>query len=146
MALSPFIIPVTPESTYKLLGFHLMPPPTVKYPDMPEKISIVPNEALGDLISTYAIWREYSEQCTVIALSAVARINDKYKRAYDSAVIMSSGKNRELRDAQASIEVDAERIEVTDAQILYNMLNSKKESIVSNLAVLSREISRRGVK
>lgn len=113
---------------------------------MKPQITGITDNDLGDLMSAYASWKEYTEDLLLYAVQEATSAAEDLEYARKKMLLTTSGKNRDERNARIDTE---DRIHELDrkwleADMYREMLSSKLESINGAISVISREITRRG--
>lgn len=116
-------------------------------PTMPTRISETSLDALGDMIARYTAWREFTEDRHLEAVAVYSQAKGEYDLASDKAMLASvQGTVTEKKAAaKTSNGVSLLAKKVLEAEIYMNLLGGKLESFSNVLAMLSRELTRRGV-
>lgn len=114
---------------------------------MPTRISELPSDALGDMMCRYSAWREYTEDRHLEACAVYAQIKSEYDNAEDRSLLNATGDTVTERKASARANPEVQRLskELTEAEIYQSLLSQKLTSFGNVLAILSRELTRRGV-
>lgn len=114
-------------------------------PTMPTKISHLTSDELGNLISRYSAWREYTEDRHIEACAISAQCKSEYDMEYTKQIVASKfNKITDKRyEAKVSAEILLKRYE--ESEMYRELLAGKLESFSNVLAMLSRELTRRGV-
>ncbi len=123
-----------------------LPEDTEAEPTLPYKISRVNNVNLGNLMSEYGAWREYTEHLLARATTEAAVLKEKYDFAWDVAYqrCSSGTETSKKRALGADQALAAKRINLLEAEMYRDMLLSRVDSYNNALTVISREITRRG--
>lgn len=116
-------------------------------PTMPTTVAELASEKLGDMIARYTAWREFTEDRHMEACAVYAQCKSEYDLACDKAVLTSSAATVTERkaDAKTSEKVVSLYKDLQEAEIYRDLLAGKLESFSNVLAMLSRELTRRGV-
>ena len=116
-------------------------------PTMPRQISSEPSDSLGDLISKYSTWREFTEDRHIEACAVVAQIKSEHDLEHDRVLVSAQEGTITEKKARASIngEVIIKAKKLLEAEIYRDLLAGKLESFTNVLTMLSRELTRRGV-
>lgn len=114
---------------------------------MPTKIADLASDELGNMISRYTAWREFTEDRHAEACAVVAQCKSEYDLEVDKEMLSSSASTVTERKASAKASPKVERLyrDLSDAEIYRTLLANKLESFSNVLAMLSRELTRRGV-
>ena len=112
----------------------------------PTKISHIADAQLGDMQALYSAWREFTQDLLTSALQAMMARKSEYDYEFAKAVIIAPGDgiNEKKFTATADDKLKAKRASLLDAEIYFEMLSKKLESVNECLVVLSREVTRRG--
>lgn len=115
-------------------------------PKMVLDISQIAVGQLGNLMSRYAAWREYSENLANIAVAEYLQEYEKYDFEYAKKYeVLPNDKATEKKMILTANEELHKRWEkVLEKQVYKDMLAKKVESLNNCIAVISREIARRG--
>ena len=94
----------------------------------------------------YGAWREYAEQQLVQATAKAATLREYYQYAWDQAYQRcghgtETAKKRELG---ADEQLANLRFKVLQAEVYRDMLSGRVDSYNNAIAIISREITRRG--
>lgn len=116
-------------------------------PTMPTKISTMASDELGDMIARYTSWREFTEDRHAEACATYAQCKSEYDLEVDKAVLSAEGQSVTERKAMANSQPQVAELSrrVTEANIYRELLANKLDSFSNVLAMLSRELTRRGV-
>lgn len=116
-------------------------------PTMPTKVSTLATDALGDMMARYTAWREFTEDCHAEACATYAQVKSQYDLASDTALLEVEGNSVTERKAAVKSNPKVARLyrDLSDAEIYCTLLSSKLESFTNVLAMLSRELTRRGI-
>ena len=116
-------------------------------PTMPTKIADLASDELGNMIARYTAWREFTEDRHAEACAVVAQCKSEYDLEADKEMLSSSASTVTERKASAKASPKVERLyrDLSDAEIYRTLLANKLESFSNVLAMLSRELTRRGV-
>ena len=114
---------------------------------MPTKISDTSSDELGNMIARYTAWREFTEDRHMDACAVYAQCKSEYDLAVDKEMLSSSANTVTERKASAKANPRVEKLykELTEAEMYRDLLANKLESFSNVLAMLSRELTRRGV-
>lgn len=139
-------IPVSVGYTKFRSVFDKMGKPSTPVPTFPKKISTMTSEQLGDYTSQYAAWREFTEDMHFEALQDKMMLQGKYDFEHAKLMVTAQGGglNEKKFVALADPILEPLRNQLLDADIYLDMVSSKLDSFNNSLAVLSREITRRG--
>lgn len=113
---------------------------------MPRSLAKLSSEKLSDLMNRYTHWREYTEDLLIDTYAECASTKYEYDTAYFMKYKTSQGKNKEERDAivHTDPEVMEKQQAMLRANLYYDMLTSKLQGLRDSIAIISREITRRG--
>jgi len=127
--------------------FSQVVPPKGGLPTMPTKISDLASNELGDMMARYASWREFTEDRHLEACAVFAQAKSEYDLATDKIMAVTKAGSVAERKASAKNDPEVERLykQVTEAGLYMDLLAKKLESFSNVLAILSRELTRRGV-
>lgn len=116
-------------------------------PTMPTKISEKASDELGDMIARYTAWREFTEDRHMEACAVYAQCKSEYDLAVDKEMIASSASTVTERKASAKSNPRIEKMykDLNEAAMYRDLLANKLDSFSNVLAMLSRELTRRGV-
>lgn len=136
----------TPLESFRSV-FTAVEPPKGGLPTMPTRISELPSDALGDMMCRYSAWREYTEDRHLEACAVYAQVKSEYDNAEDRCLLNATGDTVTERKASARSNPEVQRLakELTEAEIYQSLLSQKLTSFGNVLAILSRELTRRGV-
>lgn len=127
--------------------FSEVPTPKGGLPTMPTKISDTPSDELGNIIARYSAWREYTEDRHMEACATYSQVKSEYDLACDKKMLSSTANTVTERKASAKSDPKVERLyrDLTEAEMYRDLLAGKLDSFSNVLAMLSRELTRRGV-
>lgn len=116
-------------------------------PTMPTKIADLASDELGNMIARYTAWREFTEDRHAEACAVLAQCKSEYDLAVDKEMLCSSANTVTERKASAKSNPRVEKLykALTEAEMYRDLLANKLESFSNVLAMLSRELTRRGV-
>ena len=137
----------TPLEKFEAMGFKTLEPPEEgKMPKMVNKFSGNSTTAIGDLMAKYAAWREYAEDQHERETGKYVMMNERYENLFDQHMIATEGRNitEKKTVVRAIPELKALRKNLTEQEILVSLLSTRVESLNNSIAVISREITRRG--
>jgi hypothetical protein len=125
--------------------FDEVPPPKGGLPTMPTRVSDLTSDELGNLISRYTAWREYTEDRHIEACAVFAECKSKYDMEYTKQIVAS--KFNKITDKRYDAKVSSEELlkDLEEAEMYKDLLAGKLESFTNVLTMLSRELTRRGV-
>lgn len=133
------------ESRFRSHGFRPLSKPE-KPPRMAEDISKLSSPALGDLLSRYAAWREYTESLVSFAVAEYTRLSENYDFEYSKAWL-TLPKSDTIKAREYSLTSDNKlhkmRMELLEAEMYKDMLSDKVNSYTNVITTVSREITRR---
>jgi len=132
---------------FREAGFSDRELPTDEQPKLPTKISRTSNKELGDLMTQYGAWREYTEHRLTQVAAQASIYKEEYQYAWDVAYQRSASRGTETakkRELGADQALNAQRMKLLDEEVLRDMLSARAETYTEAIAVLSREITRRG--
>lgn len=116
-------------------------------PMMPTRIADVASDDLGNMIARYTAWREFTEDRHAQACAVYAQCKSDYDLAY-STEFLSLG-NMTVTEKKTAVNANQKVADLykqlTDAEIYKDLLANKLDSFSNVLAMLSRELTRRGV-
>jgi hypothetical protein len=134
------------QEQYRDLGFKPLNKPEGEIPRLPTQISSTTSNKLGDLQIIYAAWREYAEDLHAEALTKYTSTKSEYD--YLVAITANGLDARTVKDKANKVlenpRVQKLRSRLLEAELMVNLLSAKLESYSNALAVLSRELTRRG--
>jgi predicted RNase H-like nuclease (RuvC/YqgF family) len=116
-------------------------------PTMPTKIADKASSELGDMIARYTAWREFTEDRHMEACAVYAQCKSEYDLAVDKEMLTSSASTVTERKASAKSNPRIEKLykNLSEAEMYRDLLANKLDSFSNVLAMLSRELTRRGV-
>lgn len=116
-------------------------------PTMPTKIADLASDELGNMIARYTAWREFTEDRHMEACAVYAQCRSEYDLACDKEMLSSNASTVTERKAFAKVSPKVEKLykELVEAEMYRDLLANKLESFSNVLAMLSRELTRRGV-
>lgn len=127
--------------------FSALEAPKGGLPTMPTKIADVASDELGNMIARYTAWREFTEDRHMEACAVFAQCKSEYDLAVDKAMLSSDFSTVTERKASAKADPKVEKLykDLTEAEMFRDLLANKLDSFSNVLAMLSRELTRRGV-
>lgn len=127
--------------------FTELSPPKGGLPTMPTKVADIASDELGNMIARYTAWREFTEDRHAEACAVLAQCKSEYDLAVDKAMLSSSANTVTERKASAKFSPHVEKLykDLTEAEMYKDLLAHKLDSFSNVLAMLSRELTRRGV-
>lgn len=116
-------------------------------PTMPTKVADLASDELGNMIARYTAWREFTEDRHMEACAVYAQCKSEYDLAVDKEMLSSAASTVTERKASAKANPKVEKLykDLTEAEMYRDLLANKLESFSNVLAMLSRELTRRGV-
>lgn len=139
-------IPKSPLERFRQV-FTDLKAPKGGLPTMPTRISETSLDELGDMIARYTAWREFTEDRHLESVAVYSQLKSEYDLASDKAMLSSiQGTITEKKAAaKTSSTVSILAKKTVEAEIYMNLLGGKLDSFSNVLAMLSRELTRRGV-
>lgn len=114
---------------------------------MPTKISDTSSDELGNMIAKYTAWREFTEDRHMEACAVYAQAKSEYDLACDREMLSSAAITVAERKASAKVSPKVSKLQkdLLEAEMYRDLLAGKLDSFSNVLAMLSRELTRRGV-
>ena len=116
-------------------------------PMMPTRIADVASDDLGNMIARYTAWREFTEDRHAQACAVYAQCKSDYDLACSTEFLSLS--NMTVTEKKTAVNANQKVADLykqlTDAEIYKDLLANKLDSFSNVLAMLSRELTRRGV-
>ena len=138
--------PRTPLDTFREV-FTEVSAPKGGLPMMPTRIADVASDDLGNMIARYTAWREFTEDRHAQACAVYAQCKSDYDLAYSTEFL--SLNNMTVTEKKTAVNANQKVADLykqlTDAEIYKDLLANKLDSFSNVLAMLSRELTRRGV-
>lgn len=127
--------------------FTELEPPKGGLPTMPTRIADMALDELGNMIARYTAWREFTEDRHMEACAVYSQCKSQYDLEVDKATLTATGDTITERKIEAKTRQHIEILgkKVDEAEIYVGLLAKKLESFSNVLAMLSRELTRRGV-
>lgn len=127
--------------------FTEVPAPKGGLPTMPTKISETSSDELGDIMCRYTAWREFTEDRHAEACAVYAQAKSQYDLALNQEMLKAEGETVTDRRASANTVQHVIKLatKMNEAEIYKTLLANKLDSFSNVLAMLSRELTRRGV-
>lgn len=127
--------------------FSELDPPKGGLPTMPVKVADLASDELGNIISRYTAWREFTEDRHMEACVVFAQCKSEYDLAADRVMLSSTALTVTERKASAKISPEVAKLykDLVEAEMYRDLLANKLESFSNVLMMLSRELTRRGV-
>lgn len=140
------IVVTDPLSRFRKV-FSSVEAPKGGLPTMPTKVSNLASEELGDMMARYTAWREFTEDRHAEACATWSQLSSQYSLAVDKAFISSEAESVTERKAQANCKQEVMDLfkQMNEADVYKSLLANKLDSFSNVLAMLSRELTRRGV-
>lgn len=131
---------------YRRAGFPAPQKPAIPYPRMEPNLTGISSLDLGNLMSTYAAWKEYTEDLLLHALHKSTQAYEALEYAKAKLLVLTEGKNQREREAKIETNPNIHELKQVylEADMYREMLSSKLTSIEGSVSVISREITRRG--
>ena len=116
-------------------------------PTMPTKVADLASDELGNMIARYTAWREFTEDRHMEACAVYSQCRSEYDLAVDKEMLSSKESTVTERKASAKSSPKVEKLykDLTEAEMYRDLLANKLESFSNVLAMLSRELTLRGV-
>ena len=116
-------------------------------PTMPTKVADLASDELGNMIARYTAWREFTEDRHMEACAVYSQCRSEYDLAVDKEMLSSKESTVTERKASAKSSPKVEKLykDLTEAEMYRDLLANKLETFSNVLAMLSRELTRRGV-
>lgn len=116
-------------------------------PTMPTKVADLASDELGNMIARYTAWREFTEDRHMESCAVYSQCRSEYDLAVDKEMLSSKESTVTERKASAKSSPKVEKLykDLTEAEMYRDLLANKLESFSNVLAMLSRELTRRGV-
>lgn len=138
--------PRTPLDVFREV-FTEVSAPKGGLPMMPTRIADVASDDLGNMIARYTAWREFTEDRHAQACAVYAQCKSDYDLAYSTEFLSLS--NMTVTEKKTAVNANQKVADLykqlTDAEIYKDLLANKLDSFSNVLAMLSRELTRRGV-
>ena len=138
--------PRTPLDTFREV-FTEVSAPKGGLPMMPTRIADVASDDLGNMIARYTAWREFTEDRHAQACAVYAQCKSDYDLAYSTEFL--SLNNMTVTEKKTAVNANQKVADLykqlTDAEIYKDLLANKLDSFSNVLAMLSRELTRRGL-
>lgn len=127
--------------------FKELSAPEKSTPTMVLKISELTSDELGDMISRYSAWREYTEDKLIAITAMKASITEQYKMIYNKAYIEADGRTISDKKILAETNDDVIKInkQLTEISQYEELFSGKMDSLSNAISTLSRELTRRGI-
>ena len=116
-------------------------------PTMPTRVSDLASDELGNMIARYTAWREFTEDRHAEACAVFSQCKSEYDLACDKATLGSTAETVTERKVVAKTQPNVIELgkRLNEAEIFMGLLARKLDSFSNVLAMLSRELTRRGV-
>ena len=116
-------------------------------PTMPTRVSDLASDELGNMIARYTAWREFTEDRHAEACAVYSQCKSEYDLACDKATLGSTAETVTERKVVAKTQPNVIELgkRLNEAEIFMGLLARKLDSFSNVLAMLSRELTRRGV-
>jgi len=117
---------------------------------LPNNLSSLKSEKISDVMVAYTLWREYTDDLLVEALSDLTIAKRNYEEEWNFKFLAkrNSTNTKYLKEMEidALPEIKELRAIKEEKELAHTFLINKQQSIQSTIAIISREISRRGIK
>ncbi len=115
---------------------------------LPRSLSTLTSEKLSDVMTKYTAWREFTDDLLIEAFVDYRKTKETYEYEWHKKFLTSSQATKYLKEMKLETDPILKELkaEFIEAEMYYNLLQSKQNSIKDTLAIISREISRRGTK
>lgn len=116
-------------------------------PTMPTRIADIASDELGNMIARYTAWREFTEDRHLEACATYAQIKSECDLEMDRVMVGNRRMSATEKKATARLKLDESGLlrKLEEAEIYRDLLSGKLDSFSNVLAMLSRELTRRGV-
>lgn len=116
-------------------------------PTMPTRIADIASDELGNMIARYTAWREFTEDRHLEACAMYAQVKSECDLEMDRVMVSNRRMSATEKKAAARIKLDESGLlrKLEESEIYRDLLAGKLESFSNVLAMLSRELTRRGV-
>lgn len=122
--------------------------PSGGLPTMPTQIATIASDDLGNIISRYTAWREFTEDRHMEACAVYAQCKSEYDLVINTGMVSVSNAGT-VTEKRAIAKNSATAIkkyrDLNEAEMYKDLLARKLDSFSNVLAMLSRELTRRGV-
>ena len=116
-------------------------------PTMPTRIADIASDELGNMIARYTAWREFTEDRHLEACATYVQIKSECDLEMDRVMVGNRRMSATEKKAAARLKLDESGLlrKLEEAEIYRDLLSGKLDSFSNVLAMLSRELTRRGV-
>lgn len=116
-------------------------------PTMPIRMTDLSSEELGNIMSRYSAWREFTEDRHCEACAVYSQVKSEYDLQISKEMLLYKDVTVSEKKARARTSQNTEGLakKLYEAEIYMTLLASKLESFTNVLNILSRELTRRGV-
>lgn len=116
-------------------------------PTMPTRIADIASDELGNMIARYTAWREFTEDRHLEACATYTQIKSECDLEMDRVMVGNRRMSATEKKAAARLKLDESGLlrKLEEAEIYRDLLSGKLDSFSNVLAMLSRELTRRGV-
>lgn len=140
---------LTPKTGKELFRSHFKPllAPEGGMPHLPTRIAHVNSDKLGDLIAQYSAWREFCEDIHLSAVSDYIEAKAKHTTKFAELMIQATADDVTTKKAIVENNEDMKDLsaKLVQSEVYKEMIAAKLESFSNSLAMLSRELTRRGI-
>lgn len=112
---------------------------------MPFNISKENSDFLSDVMFGISAWRDFTDDLIYAASRDAVYAQEAHQKLWDLEFIKTSGSTVKEREAKvrANPQIVDLKSKVVNAEMMLEMLQRKYENYTNNIALLSREITRR---
>jgi hypothetical protein len=123
--------------------------PAGDIPSIPTSLAILESEKLSDLYTSYAAWREFTEDMVNSALAQMLHKKRQYDFSWDVEFLRIRNGHKTAKETDAHLATSknlaALKNDFEEAELFHTLLQKKLESFNNCLTIISREITRRGL-
>ena len=116
-------------------------------PTMPLRMADLASDELGNIMSKYAAWREFTEDRHCEACAVFSQAKSEYDLHVSREMLSCSESTVSEKKARARTSEGSSALlkKLDESEIYMTLLGNKLESFTNVLNILSRELTRRGV-
>ena len=131
--------------SFRSSGFGEIGKPDGLRPMMPENIAALLGSEVSNYQSSYAAWKEYTEDLLTVTNARIMQLQEMYDLEFTKLCLTLPGKTETEKKNRATVADSIQPLgrQLTELLVYAKMLESKIESYAGCLAVISREISAR---
>lgn len=126
-------------------GFSVLAKPETTSPTMPKRVSSLVSDDISNLMFRISAWRDYTDDLIYEATTEYLQAKERHQYQWDISMVLVTGSSVKEKEAKVRVmqKVKVLREELMDKEMYLDLLERKHENYSNNIAIISREISRR---